>query len=136
MEIQITKIKKEKAWKLRHEVMWPNEDFNYIKLKDDDSGIHFGLFKENMLISVVSLFVDKGEAQFRKFATLKAEQGKGYGSKLLEAVLKEAKTHDVKRIWCNARKSKEGFYQRFGLHQTGSGFVRNGESYVIMERFL
>lgn len=66
---------------LRHEVMWPDEDFDYIKLKDDDAGIHFGLFKENMLISVVSLFVDKDEAQFRKFATLKSEQGKGYGSR-------------------------------------------------------
>lgn len=136
MEIRITKIKKEKAWKLRHEVMWPDEDFKYIKLKDDDSGIHFGLFKENRLISVVSLFVDKGEAQFRKFATLKSEQGKGYGSRLLEAVLEEAKTLDVKRIWCNARKSKESFYHRFGLCQTDSSFVRNGESYVIMERYL
>ncbi|GEN89140.1 putative N-acetyltransferase YitI [Oceanobacillus sojae] len=136
MEIQITKIKKEKAWMLRHEVMWPNEDFDYIKLKDDDAGIHFGLFKENMLISVVSLFVDKDEAQFRKFATLKSEQGKGYGSRLLEAVLEEAKTYDIKRIWCNARKNKESFYQRFGLVRTCSSFVKNGESYVIMEKYV
>lgn len=136
MEIQIIKIKKEKAWKLRHEVMWPDEDFDYIKLKDDDAGIHFGLFKENMLISVVSLFVDKDEAQFRKFATLKSEQGKGYGSRLLEAVLEEAKTNDIKRIWCNARENKESFYQRFGLVRTGSSFVKNGESYVIMEKYV
>lgn len=135
MGIQIKKINKEKAWKLRHEVMWPDEDFNYIKLKDDDAGIHFGLFKEKMLISVVSLFIKKEEAQFRKFATLKQEQGKGYGSKLLESVLKEVETHGVKRIWCNARKNKIDFYKKFGLRETNSSFIKKGKSYIIMEKY-
>ncbi|MFD1413672.1 GNAT family N-acetyltransferase [Oceanobacillus jeddahense] len=134
--MQLTKIQQEQAWKLRHEVMWPDEDFNYIKLKDDDSGIHLGLFKDNRLISVVSLFIDKGEAQFRKFATLKSEQGKGYGGRLLESVFEEAKLHEVKRIWCNARKNKRHFYHKFGFRETGTSFVKNGKSYVIMEKFL
>lgn len=136
MEIQITKIQKEQVWELRHKVMWPNEDFNYIKLKDDVSGIHLGLFKDNILISVVSLFIDKEEAQFRKFATLRSEQGKGFGSRLLESVFEEAKIHDVKRIWCNARKNKSHFYQKFGLQETDRSFMKNGKSYVIMEKFL
>ncbi|CEI83636.1 putative N-acetyltransferase YitI [Oceanobacillus oncorhynchi subsp. incaldanensis] len=136
MEIQISKIQKEQAWELRHEVMWPNEDFNYIKLKDDASGIHLGLFKDNILISIVTLFIDKEEAQFRKFATLISEQGKGYGSRLLESVFEEAKKHDVKRIWCNARKNKSHFYRKFGLQETDRSFMKNGEAYVIMEKFL
>ncbi|MDQ6597891.1 GNAT family N-acetyltransferase [Bacillus salipaludis] len=99
METTIRKVDQEQVWGLRHEVMWSDKPFEYIKLEDDDLGIHFGLFKESTLVSVISLFIDNEEAQFRKFATLQQEQGKGFGSELLESVLKEAKIHGVKRIW-------------------------------------
>ena len=39
-------------------------------LQDDEDGLHFGLFNKEKLVSVVSLFIDGEEAQFRKFATL------------------------------------------------------------------
>ncbi|AZU61922.1 GNAT family N-acetyltransferase [Neobacillus mesonae] len=136
METTIRKIDKGQAWEIRHEVMWSDKPFDYIKLEDDDLGIHFGLFKEKMLISVISLFIANEEAQFRKFATLQKEQGKGYGSKLLEAVLEEAKIHGVKRIWCNARQNKVDFYKKFGLRETNSSFIKDGKSYVIMEKNL
>ncbi|MEK5440954.1 GNAT family N-acetyltransferase [Fredinandcohnia sp. FSL W7-1320] len=130
----ITRINKEQAWEVRHKVMWPDKNFDYIKLEDDDLGIHFGLFEDKMLKSVVSLFIKNEEAQFRKFATLQKEQGKGYGSTLLDYVLKEAKNHELKRIWCNARKNKMDFYKKFGLQETNVSFVKGGKSYVIMEK--
>ncbi|MFD0824566.1 GNAT family N-acetyltransferase [Neobacillus sp. M.A.Huq-85] len=99
-------------------------------------GIHFGLFKESTLVSVISLFIDNEEAQFRKFATLQQEQGNGFGSELLETVLKETKIHCVKRIWCNARKNKVDFYKKFGLQETNSSFLKEGKSYVLMEKNL
>lgn len=130
----ITRIDKEQAWEVRHKVMWPDKEFDYIKLEDDDVGIHFGLFKDNTLTSVVSLFIKNEEAQFRKFATLQEEQGNGYGSSLLDYVLKEAKNRDLKRIWCNARKNKVDFYKKFGLQETNFSFVKGGKAYVIMEK--
>lgn len=136
MKTTITKIDKEKAWDVRHTVMWPEKDFDYIKLDDDDEGIHFGLFEEGKLISVISLFINLQEAQFRKFATLQQEQGKGYGSRLLEYVIKEAKNHHLKRIWCNARHNKVDFYKKFGLHETSHRFTKGGKAYVIMEMDL
>ncbi|MBZ5753222.1 MULTISPECIES: GNAT family N-acetyltransferase [Metabacillus] len=132
--MEITKINKEKAWELRHKVMWPDKDLDYIKLEDDDLGIHFGLFKENILVSVISLFINNEEGQFRKFATLEQEQGKGYGSKLLDYVIKEAKDRGVKRIWCNARENKVNFYKKFGLEESNYRFTKGGKSYVIMEK--
>ncbi|MFB9760278.1 GNAT family N-acetyltransferase [Ectobacillus funiculus] len=98
METTITKVDKKKAWELRHKVMWPDKGLDYIKLEDDNVGIHFGLFKENTLISVISLFISNEEGQFRKFATLQQEQGKGYGSMLLDYVIKEAKNRGVKTL--------------------------------------
>lgn len=134
MATTITRIDKEQAWEVRHRVMWPDKDFDYIKLEDDDVGIHFGLFKDDSLKSVVSLFIKNEEAQFRKFATLQMEQGKGYGSTLLDYVLKEAKNLDLKRIWCNARKNKIDFYKKFGLQETNFSFTKGGKDYVIMEK--
>ncbi|MEH7236826.1 GNAT family N-acetyltransferase [Bacillus sp. JJ1562] len=136
MGITITKIDKEKAWEVRHKVMWPDRDFDYIKLEDDDVGNHFGLFEEDKLISVISLFITNKVAQFRKFATLQHEQGRGYGSRLLDYVIKEAENRDLKRIWCNARKNKVDFYKKFGLQETDFTFTKGGKSYVIMEKDL
>jgi GNAT superfamily N-acetyltransferase len=136
METTITKIDKEKAWELRHKVMWPDKAFDYIKLEDDHLGIHFGLFRENILISVISLFINNEEGQFRKFATLQQEQGKGYGSILLHFVINEAKNRGVNRIWCNARNNKMNFYKKFGLQETNYSFIKGGKTYVIMEKDL
>ncbi|WP_331280780.1 GNAT family N-acetyltransferase [Bacillus sp. UNC41MFS5] len=136
MEIKIRQVDKEEVWKLRHIIMWADKPFDYIKLENDDLGIHYGFFKENILISVISIFINNGECQFRKFATLQQEQGKGYGSILLDYVIKEAQNNGVKEIWCNARKNKVNFYRKFGLQETNSSFIKEGKSYVIMEKYL
>ncbi|MFS0821851.1 GNAT family N-acetyltransferase [Bacillus sp. 1P02SD] len=136
MKTIIKTIDKERAWEVRHKVMWPDKDFDYIKLEDDDSGIHYGFFKEDKLISVISLFINHQEAQFRKFATLQHEQGKGYGSRLLEFVINEAMNQDLNRIWCNARQKKIDFYKKFGLQETNHRFTKGGKSYVIMEKII
>ncbi|MFB5761867.1 GNAT family N-acetyltransferase [Paenibacillus medicaginis] len=131
--MDIRSIDKESAWRIRHEVMWPDRELAYVQLKDDDMGRHYGLFVGERLVSVVTLFIDQEEAQFRKFATLETEQGKGYGSRLLRHVMEEAKQAGGKRIWCNARREKAAFYRRFGLQETGRMFVKGGKEYVIME---
>jgi len=136
MNIEIKKIEKEKAWKIRHQVMWPDRPFDYIKVTDDHLALHYGLFKAQALISVISLFITDEEAQFRKFATVDLEQGKGFGSSLLEFTLEQAKHQGVKRIWCNARTNKLSFYKKFGFKETDSHFTRGGKQYIIMERYL
>ena len=82
--VKIEQISAAETWPLRHEVMWPEMPFDFIQLPEDKNGIHFGLYVNNDLKSVVSLFsTNTHTAQFRKFATKIEEQGKGYGSKLL-----------------------------------------------------
>ncbi len=108
----------------------------YVKLTNDEKGIHYGLFVDSELISVVSLFIfpEQKTAQFRKFATLKNYQGKGYGSQLLNYVINEAKGQKITKIWCNARIEKIAFYKKFGLQETKHTFVKNNMLYVIMEK--
>ena len=134
--ISIEQVPPYVVWPLRHEVMYPDIDFESIKLPEDEEGIHFALFEGNTLISVLSLFREGNDLQFRKFATLSAFQGKGYGSKLLNFVLDFAEREAVGRIWCNARRSAASFYQRFGFNETDRTFFKDGIDFVIMERYL
>jgi len=42
---------------------------------------------------------------------------------------------NVDRIWCNARISKSGFYQKFGMTGTVFTFEKEWIGYVVIERF-
>jgi GNAT superfamily N-acetyltransferase len=124
------------TWSIRHQVMWPDKPIGYVQLAEDEQGRHFGVYEGDRLVSVISLFMDGQEAQFRKFATHTDEQGKGYGRALLRYLLDKAGDYGVRRLWCNARTSKAAFYERAGFHKTNSTFLKDGIDYVIMERLL
>lgn len=132
--IQIEQVPAYVVWPIRHEVMYPELEFDSIKLEEDDRGTHLALFEGNKLISVISLFRTGDELQFRKFATLKECQGKGYGSTLLNYVVEIAKTENGTRLWCNARRSASPFYAKFGFQETAHSFTKHGYDFVIMER--
>lgn len=126
----------EATWQLRQEVLWPSKPLAYVKIPEDEKGLHCGVKVKGELVSVISLFIKEEEAQFRKFATLHKEQGKGYGSYLLSHILQEAKKLGVKRIWCNARVETAGFYKRFGMVETDNRFYKGDIPYVVMEKWL
>lgn len=128
----ITHITAADALPIRHSVMWPDKSIDFVKLPNDDKGVHYGIFGGDALISVVSLFIDGSTAQFRKFATLQAHQGKGFGALLLNHVILEATNQGVTEIWCNARIEKANYYKRFGLKEKGEPFEKDGKIYVIM----
>ncbi|MCS4434266.1 GNAT family N-acetyltransferase [Aquiflexum gelatinilyticum] len=119
---------------IRQQVMWPDKHIDFVRVPEDENGIHFGLFVKENLVSVVSVFIHGQEAQFRKFATLEQFQGKGYGSKLLQYIFDFLEEKSISRIWCNARISKAGFYQKFGMTTTAATFEKEGMEYVVMEK--
>lgn len=134
MSMKIEQIAPHQTWSIRHQVMWPDRELNYVKLPEDYDGVHFGLYEDDQLISVVSAFESGQEAQFRKFATSEVHQGKGYGSQLLNYLFEWLTEQGVTRIWCNARIEKCGFYERFGMVKTDETFQKGGKDYVVMEK--
>lgn len=128
----IKEISYEATYPIRHKVMWPNKPVDYIKLENDKSGKHFGFYKDEVLVSVISLFIDDQVGQFRKFATALDHQSKGYGGMLLKFVLKYCINHNINTLWCNARTDKTGYYKKFGFVCTEETFVKSNQSYVIM----
>lgn len=132
----IKEIKQEDTWKIRQMVMWPDKPIEFVKLPDDYKGIHFGLFDDDELTSVVSCFEYEGELQFRKLATLTNKQGQGYGTCMLNHIIDIARNKGIKRVWCNARVNKKAFYEKFGLKETGNRFYKDGIEFIIMELTL
>jgi GNAT superfamily N-acetyltransferase len=132
----IKEIKQEDIWKIRQIVMWPDKPIEFVKLPDDYKGIHYGLFDDDELTSVVSCFEHNGEMQFRKLATLANKQGQGYGTCILNHIIDIARNKGVKRVWCNARVNKKAFYEKFGLIETGNRFHKDGIEFTIMELVL
>lgn len=133
---RIVEISPEATIAIRHQVMWPDKPVDYVRLPDDEEGKHYGLFVDDEMVSVISLFIADKQAQFRKFATLSRYQGKGFGTLLLKKVINVASNLHVEKIWCNARIDKADYYARFGMKLTDRTFVKGGIEYVIMEKEL
>ena len=121
---------------MRQAVMYPQESLDFVKLEDDEAGLHLGVYEAGELVSVISLFEKAGQAQFRKFATRTDQQGKGYGSALLQYVMDYAKQQGNKVIWCNARTTATAIYTRFGMQAVGSTWQKYGLEFIKMEKQL
>ncbi|MCR9252016.1 MAG: GNAT family N-acetyltransferase [bacterium] len=133
MKFRISEITAEETWPIRHKVMWPDMPFDFVKVENDHEGLHLGLFLDDKLSSIISVFKIGSSWQFRKFATLEEEQGKGLGSQLLKYVIDQAKLNDAELLWCNARKDKIGLYQKFKMMETDKTYVKGGIEFVVME---
>lgn len=136
MNIAIEQIFPSLTWAIRQEAMYPGKDLDVVKLDDDFKGIHFGLYVNHVLTGVVSLFIDKDRAQFRKLAVLPQMQRKGLGNLIIQYLIGFCKTEQISKIWCNARVNAIGFYKKNGFVTSGAPFVRNHLQYIKMELLL
>ena len=121
---------------MRQAVMYPQESISFVQLEDDETGLHWGLYAEGELVSVISLFDRDNSVQFRKFATRTDRQGKGFGTKLLQHVMNWAHANGKKSIWCNARLTATAIYKKFGMQAVGNTWQKWGLDFIKMEKQL
>ena len=134
--ISIEQISPENTWRLRRDILYPNQKMFEMEMDEDTHGIHFGAFKDDKMVGVVSLFQKDTDFQFRKFAVDASEQKMGIGSGLLQYITDYATGNGGTRIWCNARSTATGFYLKAGFVQTGELFSKSGFDYEIMEKAI
>lgn len=120
--------------KIRFEVMYPDKNIEYVKLPSDNLGLHMGNFVDNKLVTVTSLFLEGRDLQFRKLATLKDFQNKGYATELIKWILDYAKEFKLNKVWSNSRVDNISFYEKFGLVKTDNIFTKDGIDFVVMEK--
>ena len=135
-ERYIEQIRPELTWKLRQQVLYPDQRLQQMGMDEDNNGYHFAAFKDNYIVGVVSLFQKDDDFQFRKFAIDQSVQGTGIGRQMLDYITGFAVTNGGKRLWCNARLSAIGFYLKFDFKQTGQLFSKNGFDYEILEKAI
>lgn len=134
--IEIQKVNADDLLEIRHLVLWPDKPREFVKVPEDETGIHFGLHLDGALVSVISLFPEGKNVRFRKFATLPGFQGKGLGSRLLKHAIAYAQTQGYARMWCDARTDALGFYARFHFRKFSEPFFKEHIEYYKIERML
>ncbi|TDE16364.1 GNAT family N-acetyltransferase [Dyadobacter psychrotolerans] len=136
MKIEIRIIDADETLAIRHQVLWPDKSPDFVKVPEDESAFHFGLFADDKLVAVISLFPEGDKIRFRKFATVAAFQNRGLGSILLNYVFDFAKNEGYKKIWCDARTTALPFYERFGFSRFSDSFLKENIEYYKIEKML
>ncbi len=127
----IKRIKRETTYQIRHSVLRQNQPFDSCKFDTDNIAgtFHLGAFLDEKLISIATFSPEKQQAftaekqmRLRAMATLDHYRMQGVGSAIIkhaEAVLKE---NGVAVLWCNARISARGYYDKLGFKSYGAVF--------------
>ena len=89
---------------------------------ENESTIHVLALSESKPVGCASLFVDESDAmQLRGMAVATDWQRRGIGHRIGETI-KDIAISKGKTMWCNARFSAIGFYERQGWVKSGSFF--------------
>lgn len=131
--VQIRFIHAKDTLNLRREILYPDASIESVVVEGDERGLHFGVFYQNQMVSVVSLFIDGNTAQFRKFATARDMQGRGIGSYLVRYLVSYCKQHRITTLWCNARTTATNFYKKHGMNVAGNIFYKQDIAFTRME---
>lgn len=101
----------------------------YFDGDDDEQTFHLGAFEDNKLVSVASFFFEKHEAineenqyRLRGMATLPEFQNQGRSNALLKMAFPLIKQNMTSLLWCAARTSAVGFYEKIGFEPMGEIF--------------
>jgi GNAT superfamily N-acetyltransferase len=127
----VKKITALETYTVRQEVLRKGKPIETCHFIGDDASTttHFGLFEDETIIGVVSvykanspLFSEKTQFQIRGMAVLENFQSKGYGEQLLKTAENFCWEEKANLIWFNAREKAVSFYQKSGYKIVGDSF--------------
>lgn len=124
------RITAEETIDLRWEVLRPGFPRETAVFPGDEQAIHLGVFQEDRLVGVASLYdaaypgeeSDDHWLQLRGMATAPDARGSGCGRELLVACETAAREVGISSLWCNARRVAVGFYEKHGWKITSQEF--------------
>lgn len=119
---------------IRHRVLRPGQPADRLIYPGDNAPttLHLGMrIPTGEIVSVASFYhepmpgTDAHAIRLRGMATLPKHRSQGHGRRLIEtalAILAQASNGLPTSLWCNARTSTAGYYQRLGFTQHGEIF--------------
>ena len=129
--IKIQNITSIEAFAVRHPVLRSGKPIESCQFDGDTlpSTVHFGLFVDEKLIGVVSVFQNnngnfncENQFQIRGMAVLPEFQKKGFGELLVKQSEEYVSNKNGTIIWFNARENAVGFYKKIGYEIIGTPF--------------
>lgn len=127
--MEIKPISWQQTIPLRHKVLWPNKPAEFCYVDGDASALHYGVFIDQKLVCVASIYIDSHKARLRKFATDPSYQNQGIGTAMLKYIIASLTQANLKVFWCDARESALGFYQRYGMNKYSERFYKSDVPY-------
>jgi len=131
MNLQVKKIPFNKTFIVRHPILRTGKPIEMCYFEGDDlpTTVHFGLFLDEVIIGVLSVFKNecpiiesKNAYQYRGMAILELHQNKQYGVLLLNAANSWVIENQGDLIWFHAREKALRFYQRNGFQVIGDSY--------------
>jgi len=131
---------------LRQQVLRPHQPPEHLLYPGDDApgSFHLAAYQGERLVGTVSLSLEERDGggpargssyRLRGMATHPEVRGQGVGAALLAEALRRMAEAGGERVWCNARTSAAGFYDRYGFARLGPEFELPGIGpHVLMER--
>ncbi|TDP58204.1 GNAT family N-acetyltransferase [Flavobacterium dankookense] len=127
----IKEITFQEAFAVRHPVLRKGKPIESCFFKGDDevSTTHFGIYENDKLVGVASLFnqnhdyfSEQTQIQLRGMAVLESHQKMGLGEKLLSHCESFLKKEKKALLWFNARSSAVPFYEKQDYQKSGDSF--------------
>lgn len=116
---------------LRQAVLWPDKPLSQLQVPGDDSALHIGAFYGEDLVGVGSFFASRDGVQLRKLAVLPAQRGGGLGVRIVLHGAHRARADGARVLWCDARETAIGFYQKIGFAIDPKRFQKSGLWYHV-----
>lgn len=143
--IKIEEITFQETFPVRHPVLRAGKPIENCHFDGDelDSTKHFGIFIDNILVGVTSLFMQhhsffdhQTQMQMRGMAILDSYQKQGLGEKLLVTCEDYLKKEKNALLWFNARAKAVPFYEKLGYQIIGNSFEIGdiGTHYVMYKQ--
>lgn len=141
--MRIDAITAEQARAVRHPILRAGFPPHAAIFPEDENPrtTHLGAFDEDRLVAVATFFPETCAARpgvpayrLRGMATLVTWQGRGAGRALVIEGLRLAEDAGARALWCNARVSARGFYEKMGFEIEGDEFElpKSGRHYVMI----
>ena len=132
--IDVEQIQPALTWKLRREILYPQQKKHEMDFDTDLDDTHFGAFLGDYLVAVVSVANNNNNFQLREFAIDPGAQSADPAGALIENITDYAKKREGTHLWTDASVEQIPFYAKYGFMQTGRYYSRHGVSYEIVEK--
>lgn len=135
LSLVVREVAAEVVRPLRHRVLRPHQSLADCAYPGDErpDSFHLAALVDAEVVGIASVYRQAEDGAFggsawrlRGMATAPEFRGRGLGARLLGDCLERVRGAGGDELWCNARTTAAGFYERLGFERRGEEFELPG----------